>query len=134
MFSTVSFVVQVGPKYTQDKQVSNIVILIPFPSTMRTSSLTPNVGTIKIDSSQLCRWEIGKLPKEKTPILEGTITVPPEHPRDELPILRAEFSIKMFTCSGLKVDGLAIRGVNYKPFKGVRSLTQAGRFQVRCGE
>jgi AP-3 complex subunit mu len=40
--------------------------------------------------------------------------------------------VKMLALSGLKVDGLAIRGVKYKPFKGVRSVTQAGKFQVRC--
>jgi len=52
---------------------------------------------------------------------------------DESPTVRVEFGCKMFSASGLKVDGLAIRGVNYKPFKGVRCLTKHGHFQIRTG-
>jgi AP-3 complex subunit mu len=48
-------------------------------------------------------------------------------------VLSRGSQVKMLCLSGLKVDGLAIRGVKYKPFKGVRSVTQAGKFQVRCG-
>jgi hypothetical protein len=82
----------------------------------------------------LLKWEIGRLPKEITPQLEGGLTFNEEKTPDEIPTLRAEFQVKMMAASGLKVDGLAIRGVNYKPFKGVRSITQAGIFQIRCAE
>ena len=81
--------------------------------------------------AQVVRWEIGKLPDKVTPVLEGTFALPADFKSDEKPTVRAEFKCKMFCASGLKVDGLAIRGVKYKPFKGVRSVTQAGRFQLR---
>jgi AP-3 complex subunit mu len=123
----------VGAKVTGEKPVTNIVIIIPFPLCLRSAALTPNVGTVRIDPiTQVCRWEIGKLPKEKTPTLEGTITLPPDYTPDEAPTVRAEFAVKMLAASGLKVDGLAIRGVSFKPFKGIRSVTQAGKFTIRC--
>ena len=124
------------------------------------------VGSVRYEQiSRTIRWEIGKLPKDKTPTLEvpvcllallyrvslcsfallcclaidcscrraqGGVSLPADFIADESPTVRAEFQCKMLALSGLKVDGLAIRGVKYKPFKGVRSVTQAGKFQVRC--
>jgi AP-3 complex subunit mu len=125
--------VMVGAKHTGDKAVTNVVVLIPFPAAMRAAQLTPNFGTVRVDTmTQVARWEIGKLPKDKTPTLEGTITLPPDFKSDESPTVRAEFVVKMLAASGLKVDGLAIRGVSYKPFKGIRASTVAGKFTVRC--
>lgn len=128
--------IQVGLKANGDKAVTNVAVLIPLPSCTRAASLTPNIGSVRIDSkTQLARWEIGKLPKDKTPTLEGTITLPLEFKPDaESPTIRGEFVVKMLAASGLKVDGLAIRGVTYKPFKGVRSVTQAGKFTIRCND
>lgn len=125
--------IQVGLKHTQEKAVTNVVILLPLPASTRSAQLTPNMGTVRIDSkTQMCKWDIGKMPKDKTPQLEGTISLPADFRCDEAPTVRAEFVVKMLASSGLKVDGLAIRGVAYKPFKGVRSVTQAGKFTIRC--
>jgi AP-3 complex subunit mu len=45
---------------------------------------------------------------------------------------QADFNIKMFALSGVKVDGLTISNVKYKPFKGFRTVTKSGNFQIRC--
>ena len=42
-----------------------------------------------------------------------------------------QFSISQLAVSGLKVNRLDMYGEKYKPFKGVKYLTKAGRFQVR---
>ncbi len=130
--------IQVGGKNLGggDKAVTNVVIFIPLPKATRaTQWQTPNVGTVRVDTlTQMARWEIGRLPKDKTPTLEGSLTLPADFKPDESPTVRAEFVIKMLAVSGLKVDGLAIRGVGYKPFKGVRSVTQAGKFTIRCAD
>jgi AP-3 complex subunit mu len=39
--------------------------------------------------------------------------------------------VSMFAASGLKVDGLALHNEKYSHWKGVRSITRAGKFQVR---
>lgn len=118
-------------------------------------------GHVKHDpNTQICRWEIGKIPKDVTPQLEGSaytccclamrqhpphcpvplffvstvlaaVNVTPDTIPDEKPTILAEFHVKSFSASNLKVDGLAIRGTKYKPFKGVRYVTQHGRYQIR---
>ena len=45
--------------------------------------------------------------------------------------IQAEFTVKGFCLSGLKVEGLAVHNVKYKPFRGVRLVTKAGHFQIR---
>jgi len=122
-----------GSSSSNEKPITNVVIHLPLPAVTRATSLNVNVGTIRIDSrTQQVRWEIGRLPKDKTATMEGSITLPSDYVPDEMPSVRAEFVVKMLASSGLKVDGLSIRGVSYKPFKGVRSSTQAGKFVVRC--
>jgi len=69
-------------------------------------------------------------------MLEGTVHLSGDSSigiQYEIPVLTAQFQVKTLAVSGLKVEGLAIRNVPYsKPFKGVRSVTQAGKFQIRC--
>jgi AP-3 complex subunit mu len=66
-------------------------------------------------------------------MLEGTISLPASTPPpDANPNISAEFKISMFAVSGLKVDSLAVHNERYKPYKGVRSLSKAGKFVVRC--
>jgi len=47
------------------------------------------------------------------------------------PTVLVDFRINMFAVSGIKVDSLAVHNESYKPYKGVRSVTKAGKFQVR---
>jgi len=125
--------VQVGAKFGSDKQITELVVIIPLPKQLKTTTISANVGSIKQDQiTKVLRWDIGTLGDKKVPVLEGTIVLPTDYTPDEMPTITAELTMKMFCISGLKVDGLAIRGVKYKPFKGVRSVTQAGKFQVRC--
>jgi len=125
--------VTVGSKYSADKPVTDVVVIVPLNKATRSVSLSANVGSVKHDQlTKVVRWEIGRLPKDKTPTLEGSISLPPDFVPDEAPTLTAEFTVKMTTASGLKVEGLAIKNVKYKPFKGVRSIVTAGKFQIRC--
>jgi AP-3 complex subunit mu len=123
---------QVGSRNTGNLSITDVSVVIPLNRACLSTNLTANVGSIRQDAkTKVVRWEIGNLPKDKTPILEGSMSLPADFKTDERPTIRGEFQVKMYCASGLKVDGLAIRGVKYKPFKGVRSVTQAGRFQFR---
>eukprot|EP01084_Bolivina_argentea_P296521 510698_1 len=42
------------------------------------------------------------------------------------------FEIKGLSLSNLRVDSLAVHNVKYKPFKGVRHITKAGTYLIRC--
>ena len=46
-------------------------------------------------------------------------------------ILSVDFRVLGVTVSGLSVDSLSISNESYRPYKGVRSLTKAGLFEVR---
>eukprot|EP01119_Soliformovum_irregulare_P005473 TRINITY_DN17229_c0_g1_i1.p1 TRINITY_DN17229_c0_g1~~TRINITY_DN17229_c0_g1_i1.p1 ORF type:complete len:414 (-),score=113.88 TRINITY_DN17229_c0_g1_i1:67-1308(-) len=125
--------VMVGLKNTQGKVVEDTKITIQFPKSVTTANLTSPIGTVSFDdSTKTCRWTIGKIPKDKTPMLEGSVqlqsgvTTP-----DSMPVISADFKIVMFTVSGLKVDSLSVHNEKYKPYKGVRSVTKAGKFYAR---
>jgi len=126
--------VSVSGGHSQGKPVTDIVVIIPFPKSIITTSLTCNTGTVHHDDkTKVTRWELSKLPTDRTALLEGSVALGPDDLPDEAPTVRVEFQCKMYSASGLKVDGLAIRAVNYKPFKGVRSITKHGHFQIRTG-
>eukprot|EP01118_Nematostelium_gracile_P002303 TRINITY_DN12533_c0_g1_i1.p1 TRINITY_DN12533_c0_g1~~TRINITY_DN12533_c0_g1_i1.p1 ORF type:complete len:414 (+),score=79.98 TRINITY_DN12533_c0_g1_i1:196-1437(+) len=125
--------VMVGLKNTQGKVVEDTVITIQFPKAVATCTLTPTYGTcLYDDTTKVAKWNIGKIPKDKSPLLEGSaylqqgVSTP-----DSATIIHADFKISMFAASGLKVDSLAVVNEKYKPYKGVRSVTRAGKFQVR---
>jgi len=126
--------IMVGLKNTQGKAVEEVTITIQFPKTISSTALTANFGTSNYDDiTKVCKWVIGRIPKDKSPLLEGTISLPPGGSIPESPgIITADFKIMMYAASGLKVDSLAVYNERYKPYKGVRSITKAGKFQVRA--
>ena len=81
---------------------------------------------------QVSRWSIGRFPKDASCSLSGTVQLPSNFVADSRPTIRVGFLVKQWSASGIKVDGLAIHNVGYKPFKGVRACTKSGNFQVRC--
>eukprot|EP01105_Mastigella_eilhardi_P028477 TRINITY_DN940_c0_g1_i1.p1 TRINITY_DN940_c0_g1~~TRINITY_DN940_c0_g1_i1.p1 ORF type:complete len:458 (+),score=129.64 TRINITY_DN940_c0_g1_i1:109-1374(+) len=110
----------------------NVVITIPFPKGVLSANLSCTVGTFALDQkTKVCTWTIGRMPKEKMPNLSGTVTMQVGATRPESnPVLSAQFTIAMYTASGITVDSLVV-AEHYKPFKGVRSLTKGGRYQIR---
>ena len=126
--------IMVGSKLHSDKAVINVVLTLPLPSPVRSHTLAVNTGSLTLDGP-VVKWDIGKLPKDLTPMLDGNISLTGGGGVDDVGVISAEWQVKMYAVSGLKVEGLAIRNVGYKkPYKGVRSVTQAGRFQVRCAD
>src|SRR4051812_7405345 len=98
----------------------------------------------EVKYSKVCRWVIGKIPMNKTPTLEGTVSLPPGiKPSkyldkcctgsriDSNPVLQAEWKVDGYAASGLKVDSLALHNEKYKPFKGVKPVTKSGKFFIR---
>ena len=111
--------VMVGTKNTGGKQVEECVITIPFPKTVANANLTVNHGSFHYDDiTKVCKWNIGKIPANKSPLLEGNVTLPPGATvPDANPSLSAEFKIVMFSASGLKIDSLTVLNERYKPYK-----------------
>jgi AP-3 complex subunit mu len=128
--------ITVGTRLSQDKVVNGVALVIPFPSVLRSHTLVVNTGSLSVDTAtNIARWEIPRLSHEITPTMEGGLIFLGDQCPEELPTIQAEFNIRSYNVSGLKVDGLAIRNITsrQKPFKGVRGVTQNGKFLIRCG-
>jgi len=128
-----NFSITVGPRHSQSKPIDEVKVKIPFPKSVSSVRCTPIVGKWSFDeTTKMATWEIGKLPMAKSPVLEGHITLQSgKKVPESYPTVLLEFRVNLYSVSGLKVDSLAVQNVDYKPYKGVRCITRAGKFQVR---
>ena len=126
--------VTLGARPTEGRPVEEVSVRIPLPSSTLSTSLTASVGSVVHDAqSQEVRWTIGRIPKERLPTLNGTVTLGPGRSARELSLsLFVSFKVNMYSSSGLKVASLRVENEEHQPYKGVRSITRAGRFEVRC--
>ncbi|KXJ18699.1 AP-3 complex subunit mu-1 [Exaiptasia diaphana] len=127
------FELTVGPKQTMGKTVEDVAVTIPFPKQVLNVNLTPTVGSYSYDPVRKeLKWEVGKILPQKLPVLRGSMSlqtgVPPP---DESTTISVDFRIPQLSASGIKVSRLDLYGEKYKPFKGVKYVTKAGRFQIR---
>lgn len=126
------FSITVGQRFDVSNPATDIVIILPLPKAASATFVNTKIGSARVDQiAQICRWEIPSIPKDGLPTLEGSFTLSTSLPADERPTLRVQFQKKKHSASGIGVDGLVIKNVKYTPVRGVRVLTQAGRFQVR---
>ncbi|CAI5703498.1 hypothetical protein KXD40_001229 [Peronospora effusa] len=115
-------------------QVEEVTVEVTFPKSVRTVDVNTEYGTCLFDeASKTVKWNVGKLGKKVlNPSLRGNIilhqsaVVP-----DEKPVVLLGFKVPMSTVSGLNVETLLITNEKYKPYKGVRTMAKAGRFQIR---
>uniref|UniRef100_A0A8C5PWX3 AP-3 complex subunit mu-1 n=2 Tax=Leptobrachium leishanense TaxID=445787 RepID=A0A8C5PWX3_9ANUR len=126
------FDVTVGPKQNMGKTVESIVLTVHMPKVVLNMNLTPTQGTYTFDPvAKVLNWDIGKITPQKLPSLKGTVSLQSGVPKpEENPSLNINFKIQQCAISGLKVNRLDMYGERYKPFKGVKYLTKAGKFQV----
>ncbi|KAM9325775.1 AP-3 complex subunit mu-1 isoform 2-T2 [Gastrophryne carolinensis] len=127
------FDLTVGPKQSMGKTVESVVLMVHMPKVVLNMNLTPNQGTYTFDPvTKMLNWDIGKINTQKLPNLKGIVSLQSGAPKpEENPSLNINFKIQQFAISGLKVNRLDMYGERYKPFKGVKYLTKAGKFQVR---
>lgn len=125
--------ITIGPKQTMGKTVENIILEIPFSKSVLNTTMTPSQGTYTFEPvSKLLSWHVGKMDTNKLPNIRGNIIMQSGQSVPESnPTLTVHFSISQMVVSGIKVNRLDMYGEKYKPFKGVKYVTKAGRFQVR---
>eukprot|EP00035_Acanthoeca_spectabilis_P020497 m.433235 g.433235 ORF g.433235 m.433235 type:complete len:417 (-) comp17547_c0_seq1:141-1391(-) len=125
--------IEISPRSAGAKPIEDVVITISLPKQVNSVSCNPTVGTQSFDSvDRIVRWDVKKLPIDRPSQLRGTISIQPGAMKVEhQPTVRAQFKISGFVSSGVKVSRLEITGEKYKPFKGVKYTTTAGRYEVR---
>jgi len=105
-----------------------------MPKSVLNCTLTVSQGKYAFDPvSKVLSWDVGKMEAQRaspnmrgTLTLQGTASIPESNPT-----ISVGFVISQMAISGLKVSRLDLFGEKYKPFKGVKYMTKAGRFQVR---
>ncbi|KAK2845349.1 hypothetical protein Q7C36_010203 [Tachysurus vachellii] len=104
-----------------------------FDLTLGPKQTMGKVGTYTFDPvTKLLTWDVGKINPQKLPSLKGTMCLQAGASKpDENPTINIQFKIQQMAISGLKVNRLDMYGEKYKPFKGIKYMTKAGKFQVR---
>eukprot|EP00727_Mastigamoeba_balamuthi_P002066 m51a1_g11857 Adaptor protein complex 3 (AP-3), mu subunit (430) ;mRNA; f:500233-502394 len=123
-----------GAKTLVENLIENLVVLVPFPKAVASVNLSCTVGTFAFDQkTKVVTWTLGKVGRlSKMPSLTGTVMLQANSTRPECSgVVSCQFRIPMYTSSGVRVDSLTCNE-KYKPYKGVRSVTRAGKYQIRC--
>ncbi|NWR73027.1 AP3M1 protein, partial [Centropus bengalensis] len=127
------FDVTIGPKQNMGKTVEGVVVTVHMPKAVLNMNLTATQGSHTFDPvTKVLTWDVGKITPQKLPNLKGIVNLQSGAPKpEENPSLNIQFKIQQLAISGLKVNRLDMYGEKYKPFKGVKYITKAGKFQVR---
>lgn len=125
--------ITVGPKTTLGRTIEGVKLEISLPKTIMNCLLVSNQGKYTFDPVQkVLHWDVGRIDVTKLPNIRGTVTVAPGTTTlDSNPTINVQFNISQMAVSGLKVNRLDMYGEKYKPFKGVKYVTKAGKFQIR---
>ncbi|MBN3297894.1 AP3M2 protein, partial [Amia calva] len=127
------FELTLGPKQTMGKAVEGVLLSSQLPRSVLTANLTASQGTFTFDPvTKMLSWDVGKINPQKLPSLKGTMSLQAGSSKpDDNPTVNIHFKIQQLAISGLKVNRLDMYGEKYKPFKGIKYMTKAGKFQVR---
>jgi len=126
--------IEVTTGSTGGKMVEDFAIIIPMPKAVNQANLTPTVGTYSFDQvTKTIKWEIKKLPNTTVSSLTGSISLTPGVNKvvKNACTMSLQLRIPGYCPSGVKVNRLDITCEKYKPFKGVKYTTKAGRYQLR---
>ena len=122
---------------------SETVVRVPLPSFVSSVDLSANVGQVVYDEhTKEITWSPKYIPKDKSPILTGKLLLQRDVLEkadgdgqmlllDQSIALEASFRMQGVSASQVRVAALNMVNEKYKPNKGVRYLTQAGRFVIR---
>ncbi|TMW44309.1 hypothetical protein DOY81_010612 [Sarcophaga bullata] len=123
----------VGTRTLMGRSVDKVKLEIAMPKCVLNCILTPNQGKYTFDSvTKTLTWDVGRIDVTNLPNIRGTVSIPPGTPSlGSNPTINVQFTISQMAVSGLKVNRLDMYGEKYKPFKGVKYITKAGKFQVR---
>lgn len=123
----------VGPKQTLGRTVEAVKLEVLMPKCILNCVLTANQGKYNFDPvSKILHWDVGRIDVTKLPNIRGSVAIQSGSNTSEInPSINVHFTISQLAVSGLKVNRLDMYGEKYKPFKGVKYITKAGRFQIR---
>ncbi|KAI5061115.1 hypothetical protein GOP47_0023620 [Adiantum capillus-veneris] len=123
----------VGVRNDPGKQIDFTTLEFPLPAPVTSWDLTPNYGSVSNSpGSKTLTWTIGKIPKDKSPCLSGTLHLEKGVEQlQEFPTLLVGFKIMGVAMSGLRIDKTDVQNVAYNAYKGFRAVSRAASYEVR---
>eukprot|EP01086_Lenisia_limosa_P014714 TRINITY_DN458_c0_g1_i2.p1 TRINITY_DN458_c0_g1~~TRINITY_DN458_c0_g1_i2.p1 ORF type:complete len:194 (+),score=4.98 TRINITY_DN458_c0_g1_i2:258-839(+) len=113
---------------TANHVVENCVVTFPLPTSVGSHQFSCSFGQVCVREKTVT-WNAGRVNFGKEAVLKGFLSL--LSVSKERPVLSIQFKVAQFSASGLKIDSLHIDNVKYKAFKGMRSITQSGRYDIR---
>ncbi|XP_077286700.1 AP-3 complex subunit carmine [Arctopsyche grandis] len=125
--------ITVGPKQTLGRTLEGVSLEVCMPKCVLNCSLIANQGKYTFDPvTKVLQWEIGRIDVTKLPNIRGSVSVVSGADTSGAnPTINVHFNILQLAVSGLRVNRLDMYGEKYKPFKGVKYVTKAGKFHIR---
>lgn len=127
--------IKMRAEFESSNSAENIELKIPIPPETAKKNTNPGVGKAKYESDQnAIVWRIKKFQGGKEALLRVDLEMAKEWNEADWnrPPISLNFSIPMFTVSGVKVSFLKIMEKSgYKPYKWIRYLTKSGEYTHR---
>jgi AP-3 complex subunit mu len=119
-----------------ESNIHKLTVTIPVPQQTESVSISNcSQGQCTYDSlRKQVVWRIGHLTNANTPSLSGDLTFKSGHgdtTEGSSESVHVEFQIPNFSLSGTRVTSVSVPNEAYKPFKGVKYMTKAGRYTIR---
>eukprot|EP01010_Urceolus_cornutus_P003793 NODE_555_length_1550_cov_140.281146_g417_i0.p1 GENE.NODE_555_length_1550_cov_140.281146_g417_i0~~NODE_555_length_1550_cov_140.281146_g417_i0.p1 ORF type:complete len:424 (-),score=89.83 NODE_555_length_1550_cov_140.281146_g417_i0:118-1389(-) len=123
-----------GGRDVPEKGVVDVKVMITLPKNTESVRLESNQGQFHFDTvTKELKWEISRIHSSKSPSLQGSIIAATgtTFPEESCPTVLVDFRLPMKALSGLSIDAVTVSNEKYKPYKGTRSQTKAGQYQIR---
>lgn len=120
----------------REKDIHKLTVHIPLPPQTDTVNVNScSHGAHSFDNARkILTWRIGHL-TSNSPSLSAEFGFGTNAVDDVVEAtgesVTVEFQIPNYSASGVKVDTVSLVNENYKPYKGVKYMTKAGRFSIR---
>jgi hypothetical protein len=131
----VSFEIIAKPAGDLPKPLENVEIRFELPEGVLPPVLSTSDGKATYDPAlRAVIWFYGVFSKKDAAVLKGNASTEANFQLGgRFPILSANFVASQYSASGFKVDRLEVDRVDYKTYKGVKYLAQAGNYEFRSG-
>lgn len=133
--SKVEYSIAIRSNYGSKLFATNVVVRIPTPLNTATTTHRTSQGKAKyVPSENVIEWKIARFTGQSEFVLsaEAELSAMTTHKAWSRPPLSMQFSLLMFTSSGLLVRYLKVfEKSNYSSVKWVRYMTRAGSYEIR---
>jgi len=117
---------------TGDKEITNVIVTIPFSKSCGGTSLTSKSGAVAFDeTTKICKWKVPLLHSKGSYNLEGNFQYDAEQGKPPHPIIGLDFFVNTWAASGLKVETMTLVNEKYNHFKGFKGSTKGGDLHFR---